>query len=175
MFVLWRWDFRNCKKCRYCWERSGESNISSKKSQEDTVKESVANVVEHTENTFASFITWTNFNRTWRGKYLCRSWLLIWIWVMCVFIVWVMFNDNAEGIFLIWMINILWAIVRIVASGLYLYWSILLRNKRLHDYWWSWWWKLLIYVPVSRFVLYAYMFFKPWNVWKKLVWKINLN
>ena len=45
------------KKCRYCREWIDETNKVSNISQEDTVKESVTNAVEHPKITFASFIT----------------------------------------------------------------------------------------------------------------------
>ena len=80
---------------------------------------------------------------------------------VCLFVlVWIisgLSGSDAESIMAIPMIAYL---------GVSLYWNIILNNKRLHDYWSSWWMQLLLLVPIVNIVIEIFMYFKPWDEWE---------
>ena len=149
------------KKCQYCWEFLSKSNKVSIDSQQDVVEVPVYNNFEYTENSFASFITWTNLNRIWRAKYFTRYVIFMLLLYVCLFVlVWIisgLSGSDADNFIAIPMLAFL---------GVSLYWNIILNNKRLHDYWWSWWLQLLLLVPIANIVILIFMYFKPWDEWE---------
>ena len=52
-----------------------------------------------------------------------------------------------------------------------IYWSVYLNNKRFHDRWASWWWQLLMFIPVVNFFVSIYLWLFPWNKWENEYWK----
>ncbi len=153
-------------KCQYCGEFFDSPNKMRNKVVQGVSEYSMDNDVEYTENSFASFITWSKLNRIWRAKYVARGFVLTLMLYACLLILaWIvsgLSGSNAENIMAIPMIAFL---------GVSLYWNIILNNKRLHDYWSSWWRQLLLFVPIANIVLLLCMYFGSWNEWENQYWK----
>lgn len=128
------------KKCQYCWEW----------------------LVSKQSNSFIDLVTWTNLNRVWRAKYLVRNIIFTLVIYLCAFLVWwimVAFDGfNVKS-----LIYALWIVIILILFWFSLYWNIILNNKRLHDWWWSWWLQLLFLLPFVSIILAICMWVVPWN------------
>ena len=152
-------------KCQYCGEWFQKKSTTRSGWENRETRRSTAKAIDHKENSFVSFITWTDLNRIWRAKYLARSVVFdVLIYVCMLLALWIMSafeNTNWGGV-----MNIFWAIIVLAVCGLSLYWNIVLNNKRLHDWWWSWWAQLLLLVPFVNFIFSICMRVIPWNKWE---------
>lgn len=154
-------------KCQYCWEFLSKSNKVSRGLQQDFIEESVDNEIEYKENSFASFITWTNLNRIWRAKYFVRGVIFMLFLYVCLFLVYGILSALAGGE----SEDTIMAICMIPFILISLYWNIILNNKRLHDYWSSWWLQLLLLVPIANIIVWICMYFIPWDERENQYWK----
>lgn len=146
-YMIKKWD----KTCSWCWSKLlREGIINSDRIHETKNK-------NNKENTLENLITWTNLNRIWRVKYIARNCLLLLLLTLCFSIFFYIlhhFEGVADGIYM------MFGIIFIGIFILYMYWQIILNNKRLHDYWYSWWMQL---VPIWGLIV---LYFMPWTVWK---------
>lgn len=157
------------KKCQYCGEWLSKPRTKNESEYHET-KSFTSSEIEHKENSFVSFVTWTNLNRIWRAKYLTRS-LIFEILMYICFIISSWFisyweDENGGTIF-----SIIWWLLGIVVLFFSIYWSVYINNKRLHDRWWSWRWQLLLFVPFANIILAICMWAVPWNKWENEYWE----
>jgi len=154
-------------KCQHCGEFLNEPKGLTSALTQDVEEISMNNDVEYAENSIASFITWTKLNRIWRAKYFTRGSIFTLMLYACLFLLaaisFAFTGGEAED-------TIMW-ICMIPLFLISLYWNIILNNKRLHDYWSSWWMQLLLLVPIINIVVWLCMYFKAWDEWENQYWK----
>ncbi len=110
-------------------------------------------------NPFVNIVTWTPLNRIWKVKFFVRMSLLIFIlYLLCSSIFWL------SDVFILYI-----CLVPILFFSLY--WFIHLVNKRFHDCWFSWWWQLLLLIPIINFLVLLYLFFAPWDECSNSYWE----
>lgn len=116
---------------------------------------------------FVNLVTWTSLNRIWRAKYIARSMIFGLIMSLCSSIItrlWSILESSGFD----WVVYLLLWLPLIFFS---IYWSVWLYNKRFHDRWASWWWQLLLFVPIINFFVIIYLWFFPWDKWENKYWK----
>lgn len=118
-------------------------------------------------DSFVNLVTWTSLNRIWRAKYISRNIIFGLITSVCSSIIsrlWVALEssgfDRVVYLFL-WLPLIFFSI----------YWSVYLNNKRFHDRWASWWWQLLLFIPIVNLFVLIYLWFFPWDKWWNEYWE----
>lgn len=118
------------------------------------------------ENSFLNFVTWTSLNRIWRAKYIARSMVFSLLINVCSLIIWWIWSAlESSGLDWITVIFLLWLVV------VSIYWTIYLNNKRLHDRWSSWWWQLLLLIPIVNLIVTLFLWFAPWDEWVNDYWE----
>lgn len=148
------------KKCQYCGEWFQKPRAKSESTHYETRRE-----YEHKENSFISFVTWTNLNRTWRAKYFARTLIFGILTYLCFLIaMWLIsfWEDGDWGT----LFTVIWWIWGLVVLFFSIYWGVYINNKRLHDRWWSWWCQLLLLIPFVWSILWICMWAVPWNKWE---------
>ena len=118
-------------------------------------------------NSFVSLVTWTSLNRIWRAKYISRNIVFGLITSVCSSIIsrlWVILESSGFD----WVVYVfLWLPLMFFS----IYWSVYLNNKRFHDRWTSWWWQLLLFVPIVNFIVILYLWLASWNKWENKYWE----
>ena len=118
-------------------------------------------------NSFVSFVTWTNLNRIWRAKYIARSMIFGFIMSVCSSIIsWLWVTLESSGFD--WLVYVFLWLPFIFFS---IYWTVYLNNKRFHDRCASWWWQLLLFIPIVNFFVSIYLWFFPWDKWGNEYWE----
>lgn len=118
------------------------------------------------ESSFLKFVTWTSLNRIWRAKFIARTMIFSLIMSVCSSLIWVLWS------FLEWAgIDWLTYILLIPLMCISIYWGVWLNNKRFHDRWQSWWWQLLLFVPIVNFIVILYLWLASWDKWENKYWE----
>ncbi len=108
---------------------------------------------------FVKFITRTNLNRIWRSKFITASIIfsiILWLIVSPLKYLWTMFDKVLSYPVISISVSVLLAFVSI-------YWTVVINNKRFHDFGKSWWWQLLLFVPLANIVMIFIMCLVPWD------------
>lgn len=150
-------------------DNNRDKKINSKNRTRSWVERTIWNSeIYNKENSFVSFITWTNLNRIWRIKFFVRNLILSLIfywWVGLIILLWSSLGHSVNE----WLLSLLLIPVLCISF----YWDICLRNKRFHDCWQSWWYQLLLLVPIVNFVVILYLLFCPWDKWENKYWEVS--
>lgn len=129
-----------------------------------TTKKEIAQETEQNEHSFVSLLTGTTTNRIWRAKYISRCCILYLITQLGVWIVWLI-------VYAIWVADdVVELLGHIIFCILFWCWFIIINNKRLHDWWYSWWIQLLFLVtlllkPSILFLILICLCIIPWSKW----------
>ena len=118
---------------------------------------------------FLKFVTRTDLNRIWRAKFITASVIfsiLVSIASAAFSFLWTLFDSVLSyPIFTI--------VFDVIIFALSLYGSVYINNKRLHDFWKSWWWQLLLFLPIANIVMILIMWFYPWDKVDNQYWSAS--
>lgn len=120
----------------------------------------------HSNNSFLNLLTWTSLNRIWRAKYISRYMIFSLVVSMFSSIVW-----RIWAILESYGLERLKYILLLPIAFISIYWVVYLNNKRFHDRWLSWWWQLLMLIPIVNFIVILYLWLAPWNKWENEYWE----
>lgn len=112
-------------------------------------------------NSFVNLVTWTSLNRIWRAKYIARSIIFSLVLSVCSSIItwlWTILESSGFD----WVVYLL---LWLPLVFFFIYWSVYLNNKRFHDRWTSWWWQLLLLIPVVNLVVTLYLWLAKGDEW----------
>ncbi len=118
---------------------------------------------------FVKFVTRTNLNRIWRSKFITASFifsLLLSLISSPLAYLWSMFDKVLSYPVISISISVLLAFVSI-------YWTVVINNKRFHDFGKSWWWQLLLFVPLVNIVMIFIMCLVPWDKEDNQYWSAS--
>ena len=118
---------------------------------------------------FVKFITRTNLNRIWRSKFITASIIfsiILWLIVSPLKYLWTMFDKVLSYPVISISVSVLLAFVSI-------YWTVVINNKRFHDFGKSWWWQLLLFVPLVNIVMIFIMCLVPWDKEDNQYWSAS--
>lgn len=111
-------------------------------------------------------ITWTDLNRIWRAKYIARSM----VFGLVISLIELAISVLSAAFLQPYWLDRIAVILLIPLVVLAIYWTVYLNNKRFHDRWASWWWQLLMFIPIVNFFVTLYLWLAPWNDWENAYW-----
>ena len=124
------------------------------------------NWFEKHRDLFLEFATSTNLNRIWRAKFISTSivfWFVMWIlWWLASSLFWILDSYLWYPVFSL--------LSSLIFTVLTIYWSVYIYNKRFHDFWKSWWWQLLLFVPIANLVVLLILCLKSWDKEDNIYW-----
>ena len=120
-------------------------------------------------NSFLEFATSTHLNRIWRAKFISTS-------IIFSFVMWILWwlASSLCALFDNYLsYPVFSAICGLVFLFLTIYWSVYIYNKRFHDFWKSWWWQLLNFIPIVNIVVLLILCLKAWDKEDNQYWSAS--